>query len=549
MALRRIITGLILAWWGSLPLSAVAQSLGGEHSVFAPFTCPTIECFRLTEIGDQGGSQAGGGESLPVTPPLPGETEPETPTSGGGSAVDPFDLLPRVDIDDNEKLNRLSLNSFSLIQLGEGIRVFNEQGVIRVNGHKHLTVALDYEQVPEVLKSIGVTIVNPSDASQSVSFVLRSDDERQAYSATIAPLERAGLYPFHIHVLDFRNQRIKKLSGYLQVSGIGFLTDNTFTRTLSEVLRPLTVASGVVAGATPFLALGSIGSLYDVYLLMVRGIGALLGALGFRRKHKPWGTVYDSVTKRPLDPAYVTVFKDGVEVANAITDIDGRYGFLLPAGSYTIQARKSHYQFPSQFLAGKTEDEFYPNLYFGGEVVATGGEAIALNIPMDPVAFDWNEFAKREGDFNQFRFEKELVTVRALKITYIVGFLLALASFLAAPSVLNIAVLGLYVLLYVFRSLHARSRRLVTIKQQITNEPLPYVIVHVWLADVQQEVKKLVADQLGRIYFLVRPGKYYLTFEKKNPDGTYYTFYKTEPMELKRGVLTRDIVIPRFKFA
>ena len=524
----------------------LGQPLEGSEStiiVSLPIVCPNLDCAQTSgSVGSAGGSQ-GGETSEP--PSLPPEPPVVTPLSGSG-AGDPFDLLP-TRLSDEEKLARLSLESFSFIQIGEGVKNFTDNGNVRINGRKHLTVALDYEQVPEVLKTIGMTIFDASNPGAIASFVLRADDERQVYSATIAPLTHAGLYPFNIHILDFRNQRVKKLSGTLQVAGIGALGD-TAADAFNSVVRPLTIASGVLAGASPFIALGSIGSFYDIYLLLARGLGALFGALGFRRKRKPWGTVYDSVTKRPLDPAYVTVSKDGVEIASAITDIEGRYGFLVPPGTYELKVSKSHYRFPSQFLRAKKEDELYPNLYFGGPVTTTGEEAIAVNIPMDPLGFDWNEFAKREGDFNQFRFEKELITVRALKLTYVFGFVLALGSLIMAPSVLNSGVFLLYVLLYVFRSLHSNSRRLVTIKQQITNEPLPYVIVKVHLAGINQEVKKLVADQLGRIYFLVRPGTYYLTLEKKNPDGTYYTFYKTEPLDLKRGVLTKDIEIPRFKF-
>ncbi len=56
--------------------------------------------------------------------------------------------------------------------------------------------------------------------------------------------------------------------------------------------------------------------------------------MGYKRRKRPWGTVYDSVTKQPLDPVYVTLFgADKKEVTTSITDIDGRYGFFVPAGT------------------------------------------------------------------------------------------------------------------------------------------------------------------------------------------------------------------------
>ena len=94
---------------------------------------------------------------------------------------------------------------------------------------------------------------------------------------------------------------------------------------------------------------------------------------GRKKTKHPWGTVYDSVTKRPLDPAYVVISKyippvvgAGLtdtavavsplataeeKVGESITDIDGRYGFLVPGGSYVLTAGKTHYVFPSTKLA------------------------------------------------------------------------------------------------------------------------------------------------------------------------------------------------------
>jgi hypothetical protein len=54
---------------------------------------------------------------------------------------------------------------------------------------------------------------------------------------------------------------------------------------------------------------------------------------GLKKKAPPWGVVYDSVTKRPLDPAYVVLKNlQGKQIASAITDLDGRYGFLVEPG-------------------------------------------------------------------------------------------------------------------------------------------------------------------------------------------------------------------------
>jgi len=113
----------------------------------------------------------------------------------------------------------------------------------------------------------------------------------------------------------------------------------------------------------------------EIFLIPVKLWGLVLVGLGIRKKTRPWGTVYDSVTKQPIDPAFVTARdQSGKVVAEPITDIDGRYGFLLPDGTYYISAKKTNYEFPSKKMVGKSSDELYANLYFGEPVTIKAGE-------------------------------------------------------------------------------------------------------------------------------------------------------------------------------
>ncbi|MEK7123571.1 MAG: carboxypeptidase-like regulatory domain-containing protein, partial [Patescibacteria group bacterium] len=84
-----------------------------------------------------------------------------------------------------------------------------------------------------------------------------------------------------------------------------------------------------------------------------------------KRRTKPWGVVYDAVTKQPLDPAYVQILDAaGQEVATRITDLEGRFGFFLPPGQYTMFANKTNYAFPSKSVRG-SYDALYENIYHG----------------------------------------------------------------------------------------------------------------------------------------------------------------------------------------
>ena len=114
---------------------------------------------------------------------------------------------------------------------------------------------------------------------------------------------------------------------------------------------------------------------------------------------------------------------DGNEVSTSITDIAGRYGFLMAPGSYRMVANKTNYEFPSKRLAGQIADELYGNLYFGSDInVDEQNAVIAKNIPMDPVNFDWNEYAKTQNKkLMKFYSRFDVWFMRIINFLFILG--------------------------------------------------------------------------------------------------------------------------------
>jgi len=121
-------------------------------------------------------------------------------------------------------------------------------------------------------------------------------------------------------------------------------------------------------------------------------------SVGLRGNKKFWGLVYDASTKQPLDPVIVKLIGAGdefePEVQTCITDMKGRYGFLVGPGKYKILAKKTNYVFPSTRVVGSQDGDFL-DVYHGEFFEVTGGsEVIAPNIPMDKITRDWNQEAK-----------------------------------------------------------------------------------------------------------------------------------------------------------
>lgn len=421
---------------------------------------------------------------------------------------------------------------FRFLQPKEVVKTFDSQMRVRVIGTKDLTVLLNYNLAPATLKTIGVTLTDPADPTKTFSFLMHRTADGSAYEATIGPLVRPGTYPVDIYIINYENQGIKQIKGKMLVSGIGILS----TEAIAKV-TPVAVATGLVIGFLP--------SLYDLLIILFRIFSYFFGR---RKNENPWGTVYDSVTKRPLDPVYLTVSQilagqPEKEISTAITDIDGRFSFFLPAGVYKIKANKTHYRFPSELLAGKAADELYEHLYFGGEFSTNGEAVINLNVPMDPIDFDWNEFAKTKTNFFEFYNQRRLWLTRLYKLVFVSGFIFSIYALLVSPSWWNIIILALYLgLIALNRFWRNRQKPLQVIKES-TGEPLPFAIVRVFLPDLNQQIKYAVADKLGRFYLLVRPGVYYYTIEEKQLDGTYLKVFQSSPVNLPKGVLTEDIYV------
>lgn len=128
----------------------------------------------------------------PEIPPPPEEIPPEAPPPS--------------------EIEKITLEDFDFIQEGEKIPIIEEK--IEVKSKEPLTISIDYEKVPEVLKTIMVTIEKEE---KIFSFLLRVNQEKTAYLATLLSPEEIRIYPFSITVLDYENQALKRIPSQMKV--------------------------------------------------------------------------------------------------------------------------------------------------------------------------------------------------------------------------------------------------------------------------------------------------------------------------------------------
>ena len=129
---------------------------------------------------------------------IPSEIPPEFPPEV------PPELIP-------SEIETLSLKDFDFIQNNKTLLI--EDGKIKIDSKNPLLISIDYEKVPEVLKTLMITLEKDG---KTFSFLQRVNLDKTAYTATIAPPESA-LYPLTITILDYKNQTLKKISGEIEV--------------------------------------------------------------------------------------------------------------------------------------------------------------------------------------------------------------------------------------------------------------------------------------------------------------------------------------------
>jgi hypothetical protein len=314
---------------------------------------------------------------------------------------------------------------------------------------------------------------------------------------------------------------------------------------VTETVTTVGVVAGSAVTLTSALFLNPV-SFSELFLIPARLWSLLMTALGLKKRRRPWGTVYDSVTKQPLDPAYVTLKNiEGKEITSNITDLDGRFGFVVPEpGTYTIFAQKTNYVFPSQKLVGHDHDELYRDLYFGEHFAVTEAGAVVIrNIPMDPEKFDWNEFAKREQSLMRFYSKRDKWFQRAANVFFGFGFIVSGVAVLAAPKTYNIIIFLLYVLLYFVRKHGAHSRPYGFLVDNATQIPLSFGIIRISNVATGVEVMHRIADAKGRYYALLPNGEYNVRIDRKLPDGTYETVASDKPVTVTNGYLAKVFLL------
>ena len=320
------------------------------------------------------------------------------------------------------------------------------------------------------------------------------------------------------------------------------LAEKLETSIQPAVTGMVAVAGGgaTVAGNVVVLYTG-LGGLSELNLILVRLIQNFMAVLGLRRKRRYWGTVFDSITKQPLDPVIVELrdTKTNQRLEQAITDITGRYGFLSREGTFAITAHKTHYRFPSQDAATQNDPTF-DRLYYGEPISVGSSDVVAPNIPMDPLASDWNQQEKQR--FMKFHPYWEIFLHFLFSAIFFLGFTWTVLAATLAPSLPNLLCLALYLVVALLRQLLPHERLWGRVFDAKTGVVLAQAAMELRPPNVEIVVARTRSGPDGRFFLNAPPGRYRLSVYEELSDDSPSSLIKEAAVTIRKsGTLNANI--------
>ncbi len=293
-----------------------------------------------------------------------------------------------------------------------------------------------------------------------------------------------------------------------------------------QVEEVATAAAPVVAGlaiANVALTAHTSTSLGALLLYIFTQPALLFG----RRKRKAWGTVYDSLSKLPVDLAIVRLLdaKTGARVKTAATDVEGRFSFLVQEGKYVLEVAKVGYRFPSELIVDMKTDGRFENVYDGGTVeIGEEGALLTPSVPVDP--------KQVEADAKAVVRKSQLKKVRLA--VAVVSPAVGVMSLIIAPTLLTGLLLLAQLIAYkLFKRLAVvkEPKKWGFVYEKGFGRPLPKAVLRIFALPYHKLVETQVSDSRGRYHFRVGSGKFYLTATKPGFEKT-----ESEPLNLEDTV-------------
>lgn len=243
-----------------------------------------------------------------------------------------------------------------------------------------------------------------------------------------------------------------------------------------------------------------------------------------RRKYRAWGTIYNSLSKLPVDLAIVRLVdaNTGQRIKTVATDHQGRFSFLVNQGTYKLDVAKAGFEHPSKYVVDVSEDGQFTNVHTAEEIrVAEEGGLLKPDIPVDPIVAD--DSAKVIVRKNRWKYFQQGIAV--LSPT------LGVLAFAIQPNILTGGLLAAQLMAYwLFKRLAMpkEPKQWGYVYERGVGKAVGKAVLRIFALPYHKLVESQVTDGRGRYHFRVGSGNFYLTASRSGYEKT-----ESEPLNLK----------------
>ncbi len=288
----------------------------------------------------------------------------------------------------------------------------------------------------------------------------------------------------------------------------------------AEIAAPVAVA---IALANLSLAASLASILNYLWFLFTQPL-LLFG----RKRRERWGLAYNALSKQPIDLVAVRLVhaKTNLILQTRITDIKGRFSFRVRPGAYRLEAAKTGYRFPSEYLKGQKQDGELVDIYHGETITVEEESNIAVNIPLDPLT--------KEETPRSVYFKRALRKIQhALALTSII---ITVAALSIAPTWWMAGLLAIQIVTYLlFRrlALPKKPKGWGIVYDAASRKPVGATIVRIFDKKFNKLLETQVTDSHGNYGFFAQKNVYFITAERKG-----YKRYQSEDIDLTQKEVT-----------
>ncbi|MBT5820221.1 MAG: hypothetical protein HOI24_02070 [Candidatus Magasanikbacteria bacterium] len=301
---------------------------------------------------------------------------------------------------------------------------------------------------------------------------------------------------------------------------------------VEEVTEEVIIPTTVAASATIVLP-----SLWSIIIPLLRFLFLQPLLLLGLRKRKEWGVIYNALTKLPIDLAVVRIVNAETKkvVQSRVTDLKGRFLFIVNPGSYVIEVTKPGFSYPSSILQSVKSDGRFADIYHSETIEVTQkGVGLTPNIPVDPV--DAEKTPKRIVWEKRLRIVQHIFASSGIYTT-MVGLYIAPTLWLCGFLAVHIVVYLLFI--HLIQPKQPKGWGIVYDSE--SGEPLAKAVVRLFNKQYDKLVATFVTDRKGRYAFLVGPSVYYHISEKSGYRELIGPDIRIKEKKAEGGIIKTDV--------